>query len=197
MKKVANLLVWGFTVLSIMTVGAQAQNTLTHNQVMKSLVSNSKTARRIGIDTAAVRRDIEARIQKEGTENTQTPSPALDVLRKLPQLIVQIQFDLDADSIRPQSWVTIGKIADALRHPLLAGTRFLIVGHTDARGKRIYNLDLSQRRALSVTDMLISTFRINPKRLLALGLGEEQLLKQSSPNSGVNRRVELINIGPL
>lgn len=197
MKKVANLLVWGFTVLSIMTVGAQAQNTLTHNQVMKSLVSNSKTARRIGIDTAAVRRDIEARIQAEGTENTQTPSPALDVLRKLPQLIVQIQFDLDADSIRPQSWVTIGKIADALRHPLLAGTRFLIVGHTDARGKRTYNLDLSQRRALSVTDMLISTFRINPKRLLALGLGEEQLLKQSSPNSAVNRRVELINIGPL
>lgn len=197
MKKAVNLLVCGIAILSIMIVGAQAQNTLTHNQVMKSLVSNSASARRIGIDTEAVRQDIEARIREEGTENSRVPSPVLDVLRKLPQLIVQIQFDLDADSIRPQSWVTIGKIADALHHPLLAGTRFLIVGHTDARGKRLYNLDLSQRRALSVTEMLISTFHVNPKRLLALGLGEEQLFKQSDPNNGVNRRVELINIGPL
>ncbi len=108
----------------------------------------------------------------------------------------QIQFDFDSDWIRPASWETIGVIADALHHPLLLSNVFVVVGHTDAKGSRDYNLKLSQRRAEAVRGMLISTFRILPGRLVALGLGEEQLQNQSSPNASVNRRVQLLNIGP-
>ena len=196
MKQFAKLPLWGLLGLAMMVTSAQAQNRVSYGQVMKSLVTTTGTARRVGINTDAIRQDIEARIAAEGTENAKKPSPVLDVLRKLPQLIVQIQFDLDKDTIRPESWVTIGKIADAFHHPLLAGNRFLIVGHTDARGKRLYNLELSQRRAFSVAEMLTGTFRVNPKRILFLGLGEEQLFNTAKPNDGVNRRVELINIGP-
>jgi OOP family OmpA-OmpF porin len=118
------------------------------------------------------------------------------VLKKLPQLVVQNQFDLDSDAIRPQSWVTVSRIADALHHPLVAGNRFLIVGHTDAQGKRLYNFKLSERRAQSIVGMLTSTFKVNPSRLAAMGLGEEQLFDAADPNNGVNRRVEFFNMGP-
>ncbi len=197
MKYLVSLLISGFVGFATMSSGAQAQNTLTYNQVMQSLVTSGKTAKRVGIDTGAIRQDIENRIRAEGTENAQTSFSVLGELKKLPQLIVQIQFDLDSDSIRPESWVTIGRIADALHHPLLAGNRFLIIGHTDAQGKRLYNLDLSQRRALSIVEMLTSTFRVNSQRLVALGLGEEQLFDAEKPNDGVNRRVELFNMGPI
>jgi OOP family OmpA-OmpF porin len=184
-------------IASLVSITAsQAQNKLSFGQVMSSLVTSGETARKIGIDTEAIKRDVEARILEEGTENAQKPLPVLEVLKKLPQLVVQIQFDLDSDAIRPQSWVTVGRIADALHHPLVAGNRFLIVGHTDARGKRLYNFNLSERRAQSVVGMLTSTFKVNPSRLAAMGLGEEQLFDAADPNNGVNRRVEFFNMGP-
>ena len=82
-------------------------------------------------------------------------------------------------------------------NPLLAGDRFLIVGNTDARGKREANLKLSERRAAAVAEMLVNVFRIPPQRLLTMGLGEEQLLDTQNPDDGINRRVQLINIGPI
>jgi len=74
--------------------------------------------------------------------------------------------------------------------------KFIVAGHTDAKGGRDYNLKLSQRRADAVREMLISTFRIEPDRLIAVGLGEEQLQDPKNPDAGVNRRVQLLNIGP-
>lgn len=200
MKHLKGSLVFGLFAITMiatgMSNGANAQNIVDYSQVMKSLNASSDTARRVGIDTGAIRRNIEARIKAEGTENATAPFSVLDELKKLPQLIVQIQFNLDADTIRPQSWVTVGRIADALHHPLLASNRFLIVGHTDSRGKRQYNLDLSERRALSVAAMLTSVFRVNSARLLAMGLGEEQLFDRKNPKNDVNRRVEFFNMGP-
>ncbi len=114
--------------------GAKAQNRITSQEAIQSLNSTAATATRIGIDTVALRDDIVTRIKAEGTENSAGDPPVLDVLKGLPTFIVQVQFDLDSDWLRPESWVTVARIADALHHPLLAGNRFLIVGHTDARG---------------------------------------------------------------
>jgi outer membrane protein OmpA-like peptidoglycan-associated protein len=87
-------------------------------------------------------------------------------------------------------------MADALHHPYLLGYRFLIVGHTDARGNREYNLKLSQQRADSIREALVNPFGVDRRRLDALGLGEEQLLRRNNPEAAENRRVQLINIGP-
>ena len=57
------------------------------------------------------------------------------------------------------------------------------------------NLTLSQRRADSIRDVLISTFKISNRRLLALGLGEEQLQDSSKPASPVNARMQIIAFG--
>ena len=175
---------------------SNAQGRLSEGDIIKSLAGSAQAARAADLNTDALRRDVEKRIQVEGTENAASPPPALQALAKMPNLTVQIQFDFDSDWIRPASWETIGVIADALHHPLLLSNKFIVVGHTDAKGKRAYNLKLSQRRADAVRDMLVSTFRIEPGRLVAVGLGEEQLQDQNNPNAGVNRRVQFLNIGP-
>ena len=173
-----------------------AQGRLNEGDILKSLAGTGQAARASDLNLDALRRDVEKRIQVEGTENAASPPPVLQALAKMPNLTVQIQFDFDSDWIRPASWETVGVIADALHHPLLLSNAFAVVGHTDAKGKRDYNLKLSQRRADEVRNMLISMFRIPPGRLVALGLGEEQLQDQSNPDAGVNRRVQLLNIGP-
>ncbi len=177
--------------------GAQAQTRLSTGELTKQLNQTAESARKAGIDVAAIRADIEARIKADGTDNAGGPPPVADVLKGLPNFIVQIQFELNSDVITIDSWETVGRIADAMFNPLLAGDRFLIVGNTDARGKRAANLKLSDRRAAAVAEMLTNVFRVPANRLMSIGLGEEQLLDTQNPNDGVNRRVQLINIGPL
>lgn len=190
----------GLIMTSLLLAGvtgmASAQNRISTGQVMNSLAKTGTTAQKVGIDVNAVRRDILARIKAEGGTDAASPPPVVDILSKLPVFIVQIQFDLGSDVIRPASWETVGRIADALHHPLLLGNRFLVVGHTDSTGSRESNLKLSERRAQAVTELLTSTFRVPRNRLLPVGFGEEQIFDTSNPKAGVNRRVEFINLGP-
>lgn len=175
---------------------SHAQGRLSEGDILKSLAGSGQAGRAADLNVDALRRDVEKRIQVEGTENAASPPPALQALATMPNLTVEIQFDFDSDWIRPASWETVGVIADALHHPLLLSNKFIVAGHTDAKGGRDYNLKLSQRRADAVREMLISTFRIEPDRLIAVGLGEEQLQDPKNPDAGVNRRVQLLNIGP-
>ena len=69
------------------------------------------------------------------------------------------------------------------------------MGHTLSTGKREYNLTLSQRRADVIRDILIGTFKISPKRLQAVGLGEEQLLDSAHPSAPVNQQFQIVTVG--
>ena len=71
---------------------------------------------------------------------------------------------------------------------------FLVAGHTDAKGSDVYNLDLSDRRAKSVQNFLIEQFDIDPKQLVAIGFGEEQLKNKEDPRAAENRRVQVVNM---
>jgi OOP family OmpA-OmpF porin len=116
-------------------------------------------------------------------------------LLKLPQFAADLQFDEDAAVIRPESYRTLGRIADTLSQPSLWAYKFLIVGHAISTGKRDYNLTLSQRRADVVRDILISTFKISPKRLQSIGLGEEQMLDSARPTAPVNQQFQVLTVG--
>ena len=175
---------------------AFAQSSVTPGEILQSLTGAGGAAQAVSIDVNAIRSDIEQRIQVEGTENAASPPPALQALATLPNLTLVINFDVDSDRIQPRSYATVGYIADALHHPLLLGYKFVVAGHCDASGGRQHNLDLSQRRAAAVVDALSTTFRVDPNQLVALGLGEEQLSDPSDPKGAVNRRVQLLNIGP-
>jgi OmpA-OmpF porin, OOP family len=149
------------------------------------------------LDLAAIRQQAADRIKaraKLDAAPLKRPLIAPDLL-KLPQFAAELQFDEDAAVIRPESYRTLGRIADTLYQPSLWGYKFLIVGHTISTGKRDYNLTLSQRRADVVRDILIGTFKISPKRLQSIGLGEEQMLDSAHPTAPVNQQFQVLTVG--
>jgi OOP family OmpA-OmpF porin len=116
-------------------------------------------------------------------------------LNRLPHVNVDIQFNPDSPVIRPESYRTIGRIADVLTNPALMGSTFLIVGRVEANGgRRDNNLMLSQRRAEAVRDALVTTFKVSAKRLFAVGLGEEQLLDAEHPRAAVNQQSTIVTL---
>jgi outer membrane protein OmpA-like peptidoglycan-associated protein len=82
-----------------------------------------------------------------------------------------IEYDFDSDKLRSVSMEKLDKIYDflVLNNNLVVE----INSHTDARGSDIYNLDLSQRRAKSCVEYLISK-GIERDRLVPKGYGETQ-----------------------
>lgn len=149
------------------------------------------------LDLAGLRQQLTNRI-KSRTDPVPAKRPAAaPELLKLPNLVAEIQFDADAAVVLPASYRVLGRIADTLYHPSLLGYKFLIVGRTPSGGRRDHNLTLSQRRADAVRDVLVNTFKLSPKRLLAVGLGEEQLLDRAQPNAPVNGQFHLITVGEI
>ena len=149
------------------------------------------------IDVAALRQTVTERVKSKVDNIALKRPPVFPQLLKLPRLILEIQFDEDTAIIRPASYRTLGRIADTLLNPALLPYRFLIIGHSVSTGRRDLNLTLSQRRADSVRDVLINTFKIQAKRLQAIGLGEEQLLDSARPTAPVNQQLEVATLGIL
>lgn len=149
------------------------------------------------IEVTALRDQAADRVQSRADATALRRPPIAPQLQKLPQLDFNVAFDPDESVIRPQSYQTIGRIADALSDPKLLPYAFLVVNHTVATGGRAANLALSQRRANAIRLVLTGSFKISPRRVLALGLGEEQLQDSSRPTSEVNVRTELVTIGKL
>jgi outer membrane protein OmpA-like peptidoglycan-associated protein len=149
------------------------------------------------MDVAALRQQALERVKSKVDGVALKRPPVAAQLLKLPKLIVEIQFDEDSPIVRPESYRALGRIADTLYHPTLLPYKFLIVGHTAATGKREYNLTLSQRRADAVRDVLVTTFKISPKRLQAIGLGEEQLLDAAHPTATANQRIQVATVGKV
>jgi OOP family OmpA-OmpF porin len=146
------------------------------------------------LDVAALRQQALERAKSKADAAPIKRPPVAPPLLKLPQFFAEIQFDEDAAVIRPDSYRTLGRIADTLYHPSLLGYKFLIVGHTASTGRRENNLTLSQRRADVIREMLVNTFKISPKRLQAIGLGEEQLIDAAHPTAAVNQQVQIATV---
>ena len=171
---------------------ATAQTKLSSGQIVKSLQGVQQKAT---LNPDDIRAQAVLNIKRNPGENAPSGVPVFQNLAKFRQFNVEINFDFDSDRIKPDSFEVVGAIADALHTPYLWGQKFFIVGHTDAKGKREYNLELSERRAQAVREALVTTFRVPATQVEAVGLGEEQLRDPSNPNAAVNRRVQLINIG--
>ncbi len=111
----------------------------------------------------------------------------------LPSVDIEVLFDYDSNEITPAAAEGLMSLGRALADPRLAGQRFVIAGHTDARGARSYNVALSDRRAHSVRAFLIEHFKLAPDTLVARGFGEAQLKNPRNPQGPENRRVQVIN----
>jgi OOP family OmpA-OmpF porin len=103
--------------------------------------------------------------------------------------IAGVEFDLDQAAIRSSSEGVLAHAASVLAH--YPGLRVEIVGHTDNRGLRGHNMDLSRRRAESIKRSLIER-GIDEGRLEAKGEGPDLPLTTNDTEAGrsKNRRIE-------
>jgi outer membrane protein OmpA-like peptidoglycan-associated protein len=86
-----------------------------------------------------------------------------------------IMYDYDKSSLRPESVMALDSLINFLNKS--PNVSIAIHSHTDSRGSDSYNLALSQRRAQSVVDYLISK-GISSQRLIAQGHGESRLINR-------------------
>ncbi|MCC7051032.1 MAG: OmpA family protein, partial [Bacteroidia bacterium] len=88
---------------------------------------------------------------------------------KKPIELPNIFYDLGKWDLRPESMVSLDKLIQTLNdNPNIV---ISIGSHTDSRADDKFNLDLSQKRAQSVVDYLVSK-NIDADRLKAVGYGE-------------------------
>lgn len=88
-----------------------------------------------------------------------------------PITVENIFFDFASADLRPESMVALDKLVETLNdNPNIT---IELSSHTDFRGNDEFNTELSQRRAQSVVNYLI-TKGINQNRLVAKGYGESQ-----------------------
>jgi outer membrane protein OmpA-like peptidoglycan-associated protein len=130
--------------------------------------------------------------------NALKPRPASRSLKvediPIPKIDLTINFEFNSARLSSDSQAQLGELSVALTSPELVEYNFSIIGHTDAVGGDAYNMRLSKQRADSVVRYLASRYGIAANRLLADGKGKTRLKSPDQPDSGVNRRVEIINV---
>lgn len=111
------------------------------------------------------------------------------LIEEIASFELQVNFDFDEAVIRDEDVPEIEDLAEFLRE--YDGVMLQLEGHTDNVGTPLYNLDLSQRRADAVRDMLIEDFGISPGRVTAQGFGEQLPVADNETEAGreANRRV--------
>ena len=122
------------------------------------------------------------------------PDGALRDTAGLPSVSLRVPFDFDSAVLTPDGRAALKVLGEALNDPRLQASSFLIGGHTDARGSDAYNQALSERRAQAVREHLVSVHKLSPDRLKPIGFGRRELADPGNPESGVNRRVEIVNL---
>jgi outer membrane protein OmpA-like peptidoglycan-associated protein len=128
---------------------------------------------------------------------TPTPAPVPsstarpeEVQRSLTN-VPPITFENDSATLDPPGRASVARAAQVLlAYP---GARVRIEGHTDSNGTPESNLALSQARAQSVLNALVS-LGIAADRMSAVGFGETRpKVPDTSPeNMAINRRVEFV-----
>ena len=102
-----------------------------------------------------------------------------------------VLFDSGQDRMLPESASYMSRLAEAFkRNPSLKAS---IEGHTDSIGTSAFNVELSERRAKTVKDALIS-HGVLANQLSTQGLGEGSPAASNDTPAGrqMNRRVEII-----
>ena len=122
--------------------------------------------------------------------NNGCPEVTETVQKQLNEYAKTILFDTGKASIKSQSEAVLGDIINILKEYSTA--KFTVEGHTDSVGSEKLNQRLSDSRANSVKEYLVS-HGIDAFRLSALGYGESKPIDSNKTRAGRanNRRVEI------
>ncbi|MDX5347524.1 MAG: OmpA family protein [Hymenobacteraceae bacterium] len=113
-----------------------------------------------------------------------------EIVKDVAIKVDNIFYDYNSAEIRPDAAQELDKLVQTLKdNPKIT---IELSSHTDARGKDAYNLELSQRRAQSAVDYIISQ-GIDKSRITAKGYGETKPVVKNAKTEEqhqLNRRTE-------
>lgn len=109
---------------------------------------------------------------------------------------LSVPFASGAATISPVAARVLDELGKALTSPKLAAYKFRVEGHTDTVGAPDMNKALSEQRANSVTEYLVTKFAIDRSRLTPVGMGQDGLLVATGPgvSNAANRQVRVVTL---
>jgi outer membrane protein OmpA-like peptidoglycan-associated protein len=186
-----------------MTAGvAFAAETVSTNTIINALKpeSTTLTTRSLSFDPNRAEKKKHEVTFINSMRNRSTRSLSSDERNELqsmtldkPKIDLEINFEYNSADISQSSIEAVQHLGEALTDPSLKGSTFAVSGFTDAKGGDSYNQGLSERRADTVKRYLVEKFHISAGDLITAGYGKTHLKDEANPESGVNRRVQVIN----
>ncbi len=187
------------------TAMAQAQEQ--QAKVQYSQLQASKLAaaqQRIG-DVESKVRTQSAQIESERRARADAEKRAKDALDRLSNFAAvkqdtrgmvitlsgSVLFETNKSELLPNARERLNQVADALKN--VEGRSLVVEGHTDSTGSEDYNQQLSEKRARSVREYLV-TRGVREDLIRAEGKGESSPVANNASTEGRanNRRVEII-----
>ncbi len=172
------------------------------NEVLAVFTSNSATGRYLVSLPAGKNYGIAIKAENYlfHSENFNIPKASIynEVIKDIPLKKVEVGekivlnnifFDSGKAKLRPESYAELGVLRKLMKDN--PGLKIEISGHTDNVGSDNFNQQLSEKRAKSVVDYLVSQ-GIDASRLKYAGYGESQPIADNSTEEGrqKNRRTE-------
>ena len=148
-----------------------------------------KTMHNIYEKIASEEKKIDNNDQISKLENTTSDDVTIVTKNKTNEVMQIIYFDFDKFNL---SNVSKNKIKSFIINNGSQINEYLVIGHTDTKGSKNYNLSLSIKRAEVVKEILID-YGIKSSSIKILGRGEETLAIQTPDDTKqpANRRVEI------
>ena len=107
-------------------------------------------------------------------------------------VINDVYFKFDSAKLTPADKSKLDLISTRLKREA-PSAQLHVSGHTDSVGSDVYNNKLSKKRAMSVTDYLVSTGIARSSFVSVVGEGESRPVadNKTAEGRGLNRRVEI------
>jgi OOP family OmpA-OmpF porin len=124
----------------------------------------------------------------------EAPAPAPMALPKEETLVIRdVHFEFDSARLTATDKAQLDMIATRLKTEA-ASARLSVTGHTDSVGSDAYNKRLSDKRAHSVTDYLVSSGVPRSEFVSVMGAGESKPVadNKSADGRAQNRRTEIL-----
>ncbi len=135
------------------------------------------------------------KVDAKGCPVEEKPAPAPLFTATQKELVLEgVNFENNSAKLTAEATFVLDKVADSLLY--YKDIRVEVGGHTDSKGSDAYNQKLSEARAKSVMDYLVSK-GIAASRMTAKGYGEKQPIADNATDAGraKNRRVALKQLG--
>ncbi|MEI4472571.1 OmpA family protein [Frigidibacter sp. MR17.24] len=123
-----------------------------------------------------------------GGNGTTVVNNGSNLVVNMPQ---DVLFSVDSTAVSSGATQNLYELGASLnRYP---NSTVQIIGHTDSTGSDAYNMDLSQRRASSVAQILVQS-GVSGARITPIGRGESQPIATNETDAGraQNRRVQIV-----